>query len=533
MEFFMKIIFFLTFFVLSACDVLSLNVEGNKQKYNFSFSNTIKIESINNNKLTISFEAYPNIELEKFNFSSFKYCINILNFSEPIVYNSNYSLINEDDFNCDSAWYDYEDLDRIIDLENNHDYLINIILDHNEKKYLYNRLIVNTEVELLPSNISCLNLLKEINQNKKIVLSSDINCSDYNFHDFKKEVSNLYLYGNSYSINNLELSGVNENCEGFISVAKENSFISSLKINNAILSAKNALGSLVGCSYDSSIENISVSAKLTGINTAGGIVAASFNTLLINNNFIGSFNFNNTVGGIAGFVYNSNIINNSSSIKINNTTSTIGGLFGIISGSLISKSNSEIIINASSTIGGLVGSMTNSVIETSYSNGYINSSLGDIGGLVGIMSNSEILKSYSRTSINSQGSSIGGLIGYQSVNSIVEDSYAIGEIKGLNRVGGLVGLINNSKVMNSYSAIGLVEGNDDVNGLIGKYVGTINQIENNYTFRFDSAIQGGITMLDKEAFSNENNFIGFDFENTWFIRKDNTNNNFIRPDLFF
>lgn len=534
-------LFYLLIFVLFSCSNYTSNednfkLESSKLKLtvNETYSNVIKIESLNESgELSFSFNPYPNEKINIYNDSVLEYCINILEFDAPITYNSNYLLLNFEDFNCTNSWKSYEQIDTSLTLSDGKEYILNIALRNNNKIYLYNRLIVSNQIDLLAEGTTCEELVLEFYDNNKIVLRGDIDCKNVEIESASEIVSNLYFNANGYSIFNIFINGVNNNYTGLIGKITNNSYIANLNIQKSTLIANSNVGLLIGWAQDSSIENINSIGSASGVFAVGGLIGSLFNSLLINSSFSGLVNSSangNFIGGLVGLSENSKLINDKSEVKLIATDSIAGGLVGYLNQSSIEDSSSKADISAKNMVGGLVGNSNYSTIKNSFSKGSVTTLSNQAGGLVGYLNNSDLENTYSNSNVYGGTYEVGGLVG-QATLANIENSYATGNVEGILRVGGFVGLAIDSSISASYSAVGEVNGTNFVNGFVG-LLALENILTNNYTYRADDNTNG-LTVLTEEEFSNVNNFIGFDFENVWFINLYVPAYVFIRPQLMF
>lgn len=466
-------------------------------------SKTIKIETIENktNYKVLHFSILPSStdDLLSSNYNNFQYCVNKKEYPS-INFETNLDLVNYDDFDCEGRWNSYSNIPTSIEMHQGIKYLVNIAIKHDDQIYLYNRLYLHDQIELLSSNITCTELLSKIVSETSIILNSNIDClnTDITTKNSLKVV--LYINGNGYYISNINIDSGNDYI-GFIGKIFHNSIISNLtflnpNVNNlsistvgilagkierssienlvikdATLTGNSVIGSIAGWSYRSNIINSSSNVSVTTKEGRSGLIVGSISSSsIINTKSTGSIEVINSLhdylGGIAAEAYLTNIINSHSNVNINTNQNSenenIGGLIGLSSGeNNIIDSSSKGLITASSKVGGLVGYNSNN-LSIINSKSYINiNALNSVGGLIG------------ETKIPSNGN-----------NVLIQNSEFLGNtITGNNFVGGLVGhsvaiqpmpVDPNDKlhILNSKSS-GLISGNEEVGGIIGRAWGNI------------------------------------------------------------
>lgn len=213
--------------------------------------------------------------------------------------------------------------------------------------------------------------------------------------------------------------------------------------------------------------------------------------------------------------------------NIYSTGTSVGILAGrIYQSASIENSYSTGQVHGNNWVGGLVGSNSGSIID-SHSSADVDgvatcSNCSYVGGLAGVNAG-QILRSYATGSVRG-GNYVGGLVGALSADFIfytniynaignITDSYSTGSVSGYNMVGGLVGKsdFSGNSIVNSYST-GSVNSTYSPGGLIGY---NTERIENSYWNSSASSSSAGGTPLTQQQLTDQSNFIGFDFLNTW------------------
>lgn len=229
--------------------------------------------------------------------------------------------------------------------------------------------------------------------------------------------------GNNNTINNLEINRKSEPSVGLFAFTQGGE-IKDLKLNSDNIVGGNGVGSLVGYSIDTPIENISVSGNVQG---------------------------SQAIGGLVGFYKESTLTIIDCEANVNVTGDlTVGGLVGSINHATIENSSASGDVSGNSTIGGLVGDNIGATIKNSFASGKVEGTY-QVGGLVGYNDRSNINRSYATGNVSGDSDNIGGLVGLN--NHEIKNSYATGDVEGDEKVGGLVGNIDDSlgTIENSYA----------------------------------------------------------------------------------
>ncbi len=239
--------------------------------------------------------------------------------------------------------------------------------------------------------------------------------------------------------------------------------ISNLDLLVGYVDGKNYAGSLVGNSFNGSIENIHSELNVVGKDTVGGIAGCGHE---INDaSVIASIKGNNYVGGISG---KDSSITNSTFEGYVKGASYVGGVSGWVK--IIKKSNSKGTIEGnSSNIGGVTGSAN--IIDSVYHVNGIVQGLNYVGGIAGSVWES-INGSYHKNGMVKGTSYVGGAIGKNSGS--VENIFSEADVEGENFVGGLIGQSYLSAQSYSPYTITSISKSHSIGNVIGKnYVGGV------------------------------------------------------------
>lgn len=241
-------------------------------------------------------------------------------------------------------------------------------------------------------------------------------------------------------------------------------------------------------------------------NSGAGFQPIGDNATPFSGNFLG---MNNTIDGLT----------------IVNSINPRVGLFGVLSGSIrdVHLLNVSITTSYGGWTGALAGHMTGGPFASIYgssASGKISDTSGGFGatgGLVGAMGGGGVIQeSFANISI-SAAHAVGGLVGFGF--GLIKDSYAIGEIKNAAYMtGGIIG-INNGTLSKVYANV-KISGTGYIGGLSG-YDGrdAPSVTESSYWDMNNSGllISPSGTGKNTPAMYSKNNYIGWDFLNTWGI----------------
>jgi hypothetical protein len=272
--------------------------------------------------------------------------------------------------------------------------------------------------------------------------------------------------------------------------------------------------------------------------TISGLFASS------NQNYLGLFGYTNGatleninleavdldggeyVGGLVGLANNTTISNCSVSGVVSGKLDSVGGLVGKADKSTITDSSGNVVVSGEKgKVGGLVGFAYKSHIVNSAANGRVTGQGNIIGGLIGQVQSSTITTSYADSTVTGSDTSsgVGGLAGMLTQNSGIYNSYATGVVSGGTNVGGLVGLATSGDVIiNSYGSVKVSRSSDEdkICRLIGHhYSGTT--ISSSYWDMKDceNDATAGAEARTTEEMKRQENYVGWDFINTWFIEE--------------
>lgn len=293
--------------------------------------------------------------------------------------------------------------------------------------------------------------------------------------------------GQGYEISNITINRPDEPYVGFfgqvISGAVEN-----LKLTQLSVEGYRYVGGMIGYAQDTSIiSNCSVEGDVVGYEIVGGLI---------------------------GEVYRSNEISECHTSGSVTTTMWGGGISGdLYTYSTITNCYSYCEINGSNYLGGISGSNRwYSSINYSYATGDVYGTGDYIGGLVG-NNDDGVVNTCFATGDATGNEVVGGLAGSsimgQNLETGIYYSYATGQVNANAFVGGVVGL--------SYAYVTDCYYDSETTGTT---VGIGNPDAGQFA-----------TDLTTDEFANEDNFLNWDFADTWTIYVDDMISASLRPYL--
>jgi len=299
---------------------------------------------------------------------------------------------------------------------------------------------------------------------------------------------------------------------------------SVLRTANVSIKGGNIVGGLVGLNFDSKIENTLAEGNVTGGNFVGGLVGlnagagcmgdgAVITDSAATGNVTGSkstgavnisynvadsdevfedFNFSlkggNFVGGLVGLNYDGGIINTHAEGNVTGGGNYVGGLVGY---NLATVDEKDVGVSDDGP-----PPPEGALIERSYAIGNVKG-VNYVGGLVGY--NSGVIVDTDAWGNVTGKEAVGGLVGFNDHDGVIVNSYSIGTVSGSKSVGGFLGHNNNGAIISSYwdmTTSGKIVG-------VGSSNGNTNPME--------------VTGLDTPAMMQESSFVGWDFDNDWYI----------------
>lgn len=354
------------------------------------------------------------------------------------------------------------------------------------------------------------------------------------------------LDGDGHKISNLTIKRGGTGFIGLFAIIAESAEVKNLTLENAFVQGQNAIGVLAGFNMgiidschvqdaqiagldavgglvgmnENQIQESSVKAVVTGEEQSVGGLAGVNMGLISQSQAQGQVSGQESIGGLVGYNDGANILKSHAQGQVSGQES-IGGLVGRNNASRVDQSQARVQVQGGNYVGGLAGSSVgHSNLRESYALGQVE---GDdsVGGLLGGGTYTSISNCFSKGKVTGVWRT-GGLTGYLNRSSL-DKSYATGSVNGVNNVGGLAGEISYySRVSESY-ATGEVQGNYNVGGLVGESredSSVVTSYWDMQSTRQDSS--NGGQGRDTAQMKLESTYIGWDFENTWWIKESVT-----------
>ncbi len=316
----------------------------------------------------------------------------------------------------------------------------------------------------------------------------------------KKDPFSGTFDGNNKTISNLKIARSKEVLVGFFGYIASEGNVRNLKIilapgeeDDPSIEGKRIVGGLAGWN-EGSISHVGI---------AGGTIKGG-----------------SIVGGLVGYLTLDGSIKNSyATADVIGTTLSIGGTGGLVGKITIDEMSPR----------------SKNDIENSYATGNVKGDHG-VGGLAGVIKRGAIKNSYATGNVTGT-SEIGGLVGSMMASSsrgkgIIENSYAIGSVDGdvskKDRPGGLVGGFidyseGTARVQGNYFDATLTSNGQWRHSGVGKYMKKKRAIPIQtipfYTLSSDDRVY---TRETNGALITKTNFVGWDFDEVWYMPRDGT-----------
>lgn len=209
------------------------------------------------------------------------------------------------------------------------------------------------------------------------------------------------LDGNGKRLQNLAINQPQTNYTGLFGYT-QGATLTNLRIDNAMILAKNYCGSLVAYAVGGSITDVSVNGTLVAQDYSGGVVGHLDGGILLRSKSLLSMRSSwlsqtgHYKGGLAGLVSNTGLVESCSSSGSIDAGWNLGGIVGALSWGLVSNCYSRMSINGGRNIGGVIGVAGGSNpgnINRCYATGEIELTSGGSfsGGVVGYLSDGSIM----------------------------------------------------------------------------------------------------------------------------------------------
>ncbi len=288
--------------------------------------------------------------------------------------------------------------------------------------------------------------------------------------------------GNNYTISRLYINNDALNHPAGLFGYISQSVVKNLTISNANVTGKSNVGSIIGSTTLSSVENITI---------VNSIISGT----------------DGSVGGVVGSISDTSSIVNASviggTVTGTDEASNVGGIVGNASLSQIQECSNTAVISGYAAVGGVVGraARSSSVID-SYNTGNVTGTSGRIGGVAGDLYASTITASYNTGDVSGS-SVIGGVVGISGDSSTISGSYNTGDLTATNGsgIGGIIGNILETTLSASYNIgnIAVANGNGGIVGSLGS-----NVIINDTYFIESASINNGLADIGQPSQNSTN-----------------------------
>lgn len=280
------------------------------------------------------------------------------------------------------------------------------------------------------------------------------------------------LYGLGHVISGLAINLSSTDYVGLFGYTS-NALISSIGLTGSQITARGAVGGLIGMMKDGELKNSYVkTSQISGLGEVGGLVghvevSDGSSTTIANNFYTGSVNgtTGGSVGGLIGLVFGANasygdilIQNNFANVTLTSSSDNVGGgignvaLYGAVRVNVVGNYSGGSVTGPGG-VGGFIGgtdlngcawgcrSPGELTVNRNYSTSTVVGSNG-VGGFAGALwngwSNSAFQDNYATGSVTvGSGQTGGAFIGYNQITQ--SNSYATGSVAGGSTLGGLIG----------------------------------------------------------------------------------------------
>ncbi len=289
--------------------------------------------------------------------------------------------------------------------------------------------------------------------------------------------------GNGWTISDLSINRLGENCVGLFGRTAMASEIRNLTLRAERVIGGNFVGGLIGDGESARIHSSSVeAAEVRGSSSVGGLIGYGGSARIHFSSVVAvEVSGSSSVGGLVGFGGSARIYSSSvgAGVVRGSRGDNIGGLVGYGEGVWIDSSSVVAAeVRGSGTgdnVGGLVG---NGGLAQIYSSSVVATEVSgrsSLGGLVGRGSGARVhSSSVVGGEVSGTGINVGGLVGSGGRARIVSSSIVVGEVSGLvgsSSVGGLVGNFGSSQSAGQVAYSYVVSGSNTAM-LVGSGSGT-------------------------------------------------------------
>lgn len=297
--------------------------------------------------------------------------------------------------------------------------------------------------------------------------------------------------GIDYNIFGLTINRSNETNVGLFGAATD-ATINNVTLVGGSISGYSDVGAIVGAAKNTTISNVTNSAKVEGTNNVGGIVGIVDNTAVenaINTGIVDAAGYN--IGGLIGYMNNSNLGGNSYNLgDVSSEWENVGGLVGHAVNSTIGDGTNLVYnrldVEGAYNVGGIVGNMQGTTVQNAENSGNVTATKYDNGKYTFHTDYDQ--DGYSKDGIKTVDvnvANVGGIAGTASANSTITDVLNTANVSSKQQnnndyydagnVGGIVGSAVDTNISNVTNKENEVRGAHNVGGVAGYFggVGTV------------------------------------------------------------
>jgi hypothetical protein len=218
--------------------------------------------------------------------------------------------------------------------------------------------------------------------------------------------------------------------------------VDSLGITDADITGSQLVGTLIGITINSTLNQCYATGRVSGIKQIGGITGAC-NMSTVNNCYSKSSVSGITeIGGLIGTMYKDTILHCYTKGRVSGACDYVGGIVGYCESINMSCCYSTGQVSGQYQIGGISGYGMSCNTRYCYSTGHVSGN-NFIGGLLGFSSGCQTDFCYSTASVSGDNNH-GGLIGGDFYSSRTSQCYTAGSVSGRVCYGGITGYIYKS-----------------------------------------------------------------------------------------
>ncbi len=334
---------------------------------------TIKIVDKDSGVYSFEISRIPNAKLAGIEPDSIEYCYNVHEYTSAISLKTKDYYKNFGSFDC-IEWMSFDNIQKNVGTVSGYHYIINYAarsVDNPANTQIYNRVHVRHNLSFMIDVHSCTDLLDRDWSNGWI-LNNNVDCTSEYIPDslLARMYSDMYIYGNGYTIKNTNINNADLVHAGFFG-HQVKGYISNLVFDNLNVysdfdSPVVNVGAVVPAMFLTTIEYVSASVVVEGFKTASGLSSVAADNKIHDVHITGIVTSGLESSGLIG----------SSFMNILFENSFTGDIIAPSASGLVTESDTDLVIdcffngNTGSGVASasLIGWFKNSYMSTSYSN---------------------------------------------------------------------------------------------------------------------------------------------------------------------